>query len=474
MNVMIVDDEWLVRHGLRTLLPWEQFQMQVAGEANDGEEALEMLKELPIDIMFVDLTMPIMDGFELMRIMRERHPLVKIVVLTCHQEFDYLQEAMRMGAIDYIVKTQLVKEKMAETLKRIATRVAFERHAQGTIDAHARARPLAVAPVQKYGVLLMALEPGNKVEQLAGVPWLSGQNLIPIREGAWFLPQLQTYAGKEMDDFLYGVQGPEWVLIKVEGHEGKHIEQIKRMLQAYMDNELFYTFRPLTQIYEASLGSAIKERTMGPLPFDQLRSTWRSFYWLFDDAAYAQALQAVKAAGMGRAQAWAFFQSLGQDYAEMLHRQDYALLQRSPDSVPFATWHQLEKWLLHTRKQLAKGLSETFSVEIIRNITKAVAYLEQNLDERISQDEIAGIASMSRSYFSVCFKNVLQQTFSDYLRDMRLKKAVLYLLETDEPIQWISAQTGFMDEKYFSKLFRNKTGMLPTAYRKHHRYEARS
>ncbi|WP_256760855.1 response regulator [Cohnella sp. WQ 127256] len=468
-NVLIVDDEWLVRQGLITLMPWDEYGMKVIGEANDGEEALIAASENVIDLMFVDLTMPVMDGFELMREMHIRYPAVKIVVLTCHQDFDYLQEAMRLGAIDYIVKTKLVKDKMDEALHRISSRINFDR---STVPA-SQAAQTSTSAIPLRGYLLLSLDQISGIEQLFGISWLREEQLIRIREGTWFLPRSSSLQeDKEVNDFLYGGQGPSWVLIKVYDDEGKHIEQMGQLLLSYVEEEWYYLFRPLMQVYTVSLSSSNLREQAGRMSMDLLAADWRSFYWLFDDNAYGQGLRHFQSMGSSRLQAWQFITMIGEEYAEMFRRNDYHDLLATV-KTPFPTWHHLETWLLQTRMKLSKLLAEIFSVEIIRNITKAVVYLEHNLSERINQDEIAGIASMSRSYFSVCFKNVLQQTFSDFLRDKRLKRAMLLLLETDEPIQWISAKTGFMDEKYFSKVFRNKTGMLPTAYRKQLRDEAR-
>jgi len=73
-NVLIVDDEKLIRKGLIALLPWSKFETQVIGEANNGKAALEFMKENAVNFLFVDLTMPVMDGFELMRSARLQYP----------------------------------------------------------------------------------------------------------------------------------------------------------------------------------------------------------------------------------------------------------------------------------------------------------------------------------------------------------------------------------------------------------------
>jgi len=103
-KVLIADDEAIIREGIREAIHWNEFQMEVVAEAEDGEEALELALRHQIDILFVDLTMPIMDGVSLMKQIRKRLPTCRIVVVTGHDEFVYAQEAIRLQVDDYILK----------------------------------------------------------------------------------------------------------------------------------------------------------------------------------------------------------------------------------------------------------------------------------------------------------------------------------------------------------------------------------
>lgn len=127
IKVLIVDDDKLVRKGLISAMPWADFGMQVVGEAGNGEKALEFLHANSVDLMLTDLAMPVMSGIDLMRSARKLYPELYIVVLTLHQDFDYIQEALRLGAIDYIAKVQLEKERFEEVLERVYVRIQEER-----------------------------------------------------------------------------------------------------------------------------------------------------------------------------------------------------------------------------------------------------------------------------------------------------------------------------------------------------------
>jgi two-component system, response regulator YesN len=103
-RVLIADDECIIREGIRDSVDWESLRLTVVAEAEDGEEALEKAIQHDVHIMLVDLNMPIMDGIELMKHVRERLPDCKIIIITGHDEFAYAQKAIRLQVKDYILK----------------------------------------------------------------------------------------------------------------------------------------------------------------------------------------------------------------------------------------------------------------------------------------------------------------------------------------------------------------------------------
>lgn len=125
IKVLVVDDDKLVRKGLISMMPWQEFDMKVVGEASNGENALQFLESHSVDLVLTDLGMPVMSGIELMRVLRKRYSELHVVVLTVHQDFEYVQEALRLGAIDYISKVDLdlEKEQLEDMLGRIADRI---------------------------------------------------------------------------------------------------------------------------------------------------------------------------------------------------------------------------------------------------------------------------------------------------------------------------------------------------------------
>ncbi|WP_058308495.1 response regulator transcription factor [Gracilibacillus massiliensis] len=103
-KLFIAEDEDIIRRGLKKSLDWQSFSINVVGEAEDGEEALEKAKELQPDILFVDINMPFLNGLELMDQLRVLLPDAVFIVISGYNEFTYAQKAIQMGTLDYILK----------------------------------------------------------------------------------------------------------------------------------------------------------------------------------------------------------------------------------------------------------------------------------------------------------------------------------------------------------------------------------
>ncbi|TCL56669.1 AraC family two component transcriptional regulator [Kineothrix alysoides] len=116
--VQIVDDEPIVRLGLKKLIPWEQLGFRVVCEAQNGEEGLQQLKENKVDLIITDIEMPIMDGIEYIKRVKESKGKQVIVILTAYAEFGYAKSAIRYGVADYILKP-IVEEQIIKVLEQI-------------------------------------------------------------------------------------------------------------------------------------------------------------------------------------------------------------------------------------------------------------------------------------------------------------------------------------------------------------------
>ena len=103
-KVLVVEDEQMIRKGIILTVNWESLDCIVAGEATNGVEGLEAVKNLTPDIIICDIKMPKMDGLEMLKQLRQMGNNTPVIFLTAYDTFSYIQSALRLGAIDYILK----------------------------------------------------------------------------------------------------------------------------------------------------------------------------------------------------------------------------------------------------------------------------------------------------------------------------------------------------------------------------------
>jgi two-component system response regulator YesN len=133
LKVMIVDDEINTRDLLKISVDWESLNMEVAGDATSGLEALDMLESLLPDIVITDIQMPYMDGLTLSKHIKEGHSDISVIILTAHDEFTYAQSAVSLGVSDFILKP-IDKDMIYETLSKVGNTIRASRERLGRLE----------------------------------------------------------------------------------------------------------------------------------------------------------------------------------------------------------------------------------------------------------------------------------------------------------------------------------------------------
>ncbi|HNR05491.1 MAG TPA: response regulator, partial [Bacillota bacterium] len=119
-KVLIVDDESIIRKGLKNIIDWKSLDCEVCGEAGDGMEGIRMIRELRPHILITDINMPEIDGLSMIKETKQLLPGSKIIILTGYRDFEYIQEAIRLGAFDYLLKPSKIEDLTAIVQKAIA------------------------------------------------------------------------------------------------------------------------------------------------------------------------------------------------------------------------------------------------------------------------------------------------------------------------------------------------------------------
>ncbi|MDR1001199.1 MAG: response regulator [Clostridiales bacterium] len=135
LKVFLVEDEFVVRRGIRDNIDWASEGFLFSGEAADGELAFPLIQREKPDIIITDIRMPFMDGLDLSRLIRKELPHSKIIILSGHEEFSYAQKALNLGVAEYILKPVSGAE-LIESVKNVARQIYQERKEKENIDRY--------------------------------------------------------------------------------------------------------------------------------------------------------------------------------------------------------------------------------------------------------------------------------------------------------------------------------------------------
>ena len=166
-QVLIIDDDKLERKGLISSVSWESCGMAIAGDVANAVLALDFLKTHRVDLCVVDISMPMLSGLDFIRESRGLYPRLQYVVLSFHEDFEYVQSALRLGALDYISKLRMEEMDCTEIFRRVGS----------LLDSLAE-KPIqpAPAPAEPAGETEAPLE--LYVRQWRGLHWLFDEGLF--------------------------------------------------------------------------------------------------------------------------------------------------------------------------------------------------------------------------------------------------------------------------------------------------------
>ncbi|MBR2765514.1 MAG: response regulator, partial [Blautia sp.] len=134
VKLFLAEDEIAMREGIKRTIPWKEDGIEFCGEAGDGELAWPIILEQRPDIVITDIKMPFMDGLQLAGLIRKELPDTKIVILSGYSEFEYAQEALRIGVTEYLLKP-ITPKKLREVVRALAASIEEEKkNSQERID----------------------------------------------------------------------------------------------------------------------------------------------------------------------------------------------------------------------------------------------------------------------------------------------------------------------------------------------------
>ena len=180
IKVLIVDDHKLVREGLKAVFD-QGDEVQVVGEAGSGDEALELVDKVKPDVVLMDISMPGMNGIQATKLIRERHPDAKIVMLTMLDQEGYVYEAVKAGATGYMLKNTS-SDDLVHAIQTVFEGKALL-HPDATAQLLKEFVSLADNKAKDYGLssremeVLQLLSQGNTNKEIAKALWISEQTV---------------------------------------------------------------------------------------------------------------------------------------------------------------------------------------------------------------------------------------------------------------------------------------------------------
>ena len=522
-KIMIVDDEADVRNGIVEQIDWESLGFEVATVAENGQDALDKAESCNLDVVLTDIKMPFMDGLTMCEQLSKTHPAVKFIILTGFDEFEYAQSAVRLNVTEYVLKPVNVEE-LTGILRRI--RGILDENAAHMRDIEAlREKYLSALPRLRERVLndlIWGILPqSTAAEQLERYDIHIMKNrycmaaIFDVRKGreepaiSWELVPLsvkQTISGQLKGICAYEVLiGSAEIILLTSWKEENPVEQMisivskictecRRILnidvtagigrcrdgalslhESYIEARNALEYRSIVsgnaiyiqdmergggtqalEDHEKTLLSAIKFGTKEQIERQvrdiigriDLRSEWEQKIYLLSVFNTVYGIAA------------------GYDLHSDASVQDsLRKMMRLPDD--WKADEQAAEQLSEVCVLLGEHISEYRQTASKSLAEKAKEYIGEHFSESdLSVDRLCGHLHVSQSYFSTLFRTETGVSYIQYLTEIRMKKAVTLLQETDTKTYLIAEQVGYDDPNYFSHVFKKRFGVSPVKYRK--------
>lgn len=525
-KIAIIDDEQIVREGIRDLVDWQALGLELVGDAEDGAKGYALIAEKRPDIVLLDINMPKINGLELTRMLVKEFQEIKIILITGYDDFAYVREALRLGVEDYILKpvtraeiTELLRKqvlKLRTEEKQKKQRVTMKRQLEkslhllrqelirqmiyGDIDgplAKKRAKYLDI-PVdkKKYGIALLDGD-DSEVFENEGLLDFALDNIITewleMKDiGIFFRTEGLKHAilyYHDMDD------------IRAEKLYITYLEEIKAIIENHLNTTISVGAGKLTDCwddvsnsyYEAKValgqrfflgtskiikgGEEVTPKTISqPHNFIDIEKEFLKKVQIGDSTEVANLIEEIgemmdgQQCKKGCQTIWIQlsilmlkkFVEMDKDIIKIFNRD----IDISKEINQCKTLGEVKEWV----KELYRGCNAFIQDRSTPNklyMIKILKYVDENYHEKdLSMTTVCDHVHLSVSYFSSIFKKETGQTFIQYLTQIRLKNAKKLLKNTALKTYEIANRVGYSDPHYFSSSFRKHYGMTPSGYRK--------
>jgi two-component system response regulator YesN len=518
-KVFFVEDEIITREGIRDNVDWQAGGFEFCGEASDGEMALPLLRVAQPDVLITDIKMPFMDGLQLSKIVRERMPWVKIIILSGHDEFEYAQEAIKLGVTDYLLKPVTVR-KLQNTLQKLTLQLDQERKEKENLkklQEQVEENQVMLRERLLFKLVVGAISPTEAIEkgQTLGIDLIARWYLIVILKiemGDRTEPydyddhqQIQTsvieLAEKNPDIFVLKRDWGDLILM-IKGSTPEYLEEERDLLLEEIRRSVAQTRyivatgagtskKRIADIYQSfvealvNMGYAVSENKS-----ELNQAIERAELLKVDKLAVENYLRYGMKDGFNEFFN-AYIRPLGETALKSNLIKNYIFvdvvlataklvndLGGDVDNViPELNSIEMTMSSIKTIDQLQEQAYKILSNALdyrdskpngqYKNlIRQAKEYIEHHYtNPELTLNNVSSQVNLSASHFSVVFSQEAHQTFKEYLTEVRINKAKELLRMTALRSADIAYQVGYNDPHYFSSVFKKNTGFSPIEFR---------
>lgn len=457
IKTIIVEDEYLVRMGLKMVINWEQYGFQIVGEASDGAEGIKLYQKFNPQLIITDIQMPGINGLEMMKEIRNQDKDVKFIVISAYDQFEYAKQAIEYGVLKYCLKGSLMDTEIIQILEEI--RNEFSPH---TIESNRYYNDLEEKILKDYFHNLPFLrcfcfsKTNDKMVQKVNDYFTSVDiayvYTIKHQYVYWVIGcsdnmRLQTLSTRiplQKDLEFMGVSS-EFELCK---DYAKYINEAYFANRIHVINEKNINFyEDIPEIYNA--GSIIKEV--------------KKISELMSMENYDEAISQLKYIQKS-------ILEIGSVY--LFHKVIYKLIgviaEYNVKIIEKTLYEELID--LDNYNEIFTKLVEYIKQECLENqkiseerkyVKKVKNYIGHHYQENVKIKELADLVHLSPNYLGKIFYMETKEHLSDYINHIRLEKAKSLLKSGIYPVGEIGIMVGIGDPYYFSKIFKKRYGISP-------------
>lgn len=518
LKILFVDDEMAVLRGLRLGYDWLALGFEVVGEALNAEDALALAEQNQVDVVITDICMDITNGLELLHKLKQLIPSPEVIILSGYPNFEYAQSAIEGGAFSYLLKP-LRNSELFSTLDRLKASISsaaqksrslFFSHllrlsqpSSDEICSLAAAYNVSL-PKSDYFLCVFQISPSLPSGTASVYTQLSDRikscfssysdYLLCLKDRSshlvalFFCPsshrktilcsQLDTIRADYSRQFeepliiavsqlysdLASIHNAYWESLQSIQHlDGSIPDGLNHSIVHSTDKDSMDVLSFLENDQLSELVAGIKTFNHS-LVFDVLKNFFievrASAYTnpeLVKNSIVSLAMSIINALSLSREQMKMTFSRLPTPYA---------------DVSSLCNLDEMERYL-YTLVESIFSHAEYLNVNSAYSpITKkAITYIYLNYRDSISLDSIADELHVSKNYLMRVFKQDTGCSVNVFLTKHRIRIACTYLTSTDLSFAEIGNHVGYSDPSYFSKVFKNETGLLPSKYLKQQRSE---